>query len=116
MALYSGIIGIVIPKETEPGIWVCNDPQEIPVKGKLLTSKLTASAEDKINSDSTSQNKINSDFTLQNKISIMPPKTLWENYMYIRYCTINGIKWEVSNVTLQYPRMELVIGGLWLNG
>ncbi len=105
MALYSGVIGIITPVETKPGVWD-GTPEEIPVKGNVTVDKVSGNDGDKVNTD----------FTLQNKVSIMAPRSLWSKHEQIRYCTLHGVKWKVTSVTLQYPRMELILGGVWNNG
>lgn len=57
--------------------------------------------------------KVNNDITVNNEISILSDPFVMKNIPWIRYVIWNGIKWEVSSVDVQYPRLILSIGGVY---
>lgn len=60
----------------------------------------------------TSENQ-NDDVRLNNQISILFDLYSQENFASIRYVIWNGIKWRVTNVEVNYPRLVLTIGGVY---
>lgn len=59
-------------------------------------------------------NKINADLQVSNKISVVADQNLQTNFHQIAYITFGGAKWTVSNVTVNYPRITLSLGSLYL--
>lgn len=57
--------------------------------------------------------KVNADLTVQNSISIVADAYANENFMNIRYVVWAGIKWTVSNVQVQPPRLVLTLGEVY---
>lgn len=55
----------------------------------------------------------NGDIRLNNQISILSDLYSQENFSSIRYIIWNGIKWSVTNVEVNYPRIILTIGGVY---
>ena len=102
MAKFCGVIGYVVTKETEPGIW---EEQIIEVEyfGDVIrnTRRLGGSA------------KINDDISISNQISIIADPFANNNFHAMRYVVFMGAKWKVSEVTVEYPRLILTIGGLY---
>ena len=57
--------------------------------------------------------KLNDDFNVSNEISILCDPFINENLRWIRYVVWNGVKWKVSGIEVQYPRLTLSIGGVY---
>lgn len=57
--------------------------------------------------------KINDDINVNNEISILSDPFVVQNIPWIKYVLWNGVKWEVSSVEVQYPRLTLSIGGVY---
>lgn len=55
----------------------------------------------------------NDTFTVSNRISIYADLYFMNYWPSIRYVTWNGTKWEVRNVTINYPKATLEIGGVY---
>lgn len=55
----------------------------------------------------------NDDIRLNNQISILSDLYSQENFSSIRYVVWNGVKWRVTNVEVNYPRLILTIGGVY---
>lgn len=60
----------------------------------------------------TSENQ-NDDISLNNQISILSDLYSKKNFASIRYVVWNDIKWRVTNVEVNYPRLVLTIGGVY---
>lgn len=60
----------------------------------------------------TTENQ-NDDIRLNNQISILSDLYAQENFSSIRYVVWNGVKWRVTNVEVNYPRLVLTIGGVY---
>lgn len=61
----------------------------------------------------TSGDKVNDNMTLANTLSVIADPYIQEHFCDIRYVTMYGGKWKVSDATVNYPRIELTLGGLW---
>lgn len=57
--------------------------------------------------------KVNEDIDISNELSILSDAYAYQNLSNIRYLTWMGNKWKVSNIDIQYPRLNLTIGGLY---
>lgn len=57
--------------------------------------------------------QINNNVVIANDISIIANPYARENFQYIRYVVFMGTKWKVENVTVQYPRLLLSLGGIY---
>lgn len=61
----------------------------------------------------TSTDKVNDDFTINNKLSIISDLFALDHIGNIAYIQFLGNKWKVKDVTIQYPRLIISIGGLY---
>lgn len=102
MAKFCGIIGYVITKETEPGIYV-EEIVENQYYGNVIknTRRLQEGA------------KVNDDITISNQVSIIADPFANNNFHAMRYIVFMGAKWKITSVEVQYPRLILSIGGLY---
>ncbi len=89
--------------EEEPGVWV---------------SKLTAFSYFgdilQVSWREQQGDKMNADLTVSNKLSVVADQQLQNNFHKIAYVTFGGAKWTVSNVTVNFPRLTLDLGPLYL--
>lgn len=56
--------------------------------------------------------KINDDLNVSNEISIIADPFAYQNFHTMRYVTYMGVKWKISSVEVQYPRLILTLGGV----
>lgn len=102
MAKWYGKIGFAEPVETKPGIW--NDQiTERSYRGDL--SKNTYNL--------NSQNITTTNVNISNTISIISDPYADQNFPSMRYVEFKGTKWRITNVEVQYPRIILMIGGVY---
>lgn len=98
-----GQIGYRDNVEVEPGVWE-DRITEVNKYGDVLR-----------NFKSNQQgNKINEDIGISNQISILADPYLLESFHKITYITFGGAKWNVSSVEVQYPRLIISLGSLYL--
>jgi hypothetical protein len=98
-----GDIGFKEEIEEEPGVWV---PKVIPRQfyGDVLRDSWREQQADKINAD----------LHVSNKLSVVADQYLQNNFHKIAYVTFGGAKWTVSGVEVNYPRLTLDLGSLYL--
>ena len=98
-----GEIGFKEEIEEEPGVLV---PKVVakPFFGDVLRDSWKEQQADKINAD----------LHISNKLSVVADQYLQNNFHKIAYVTFGGAKWTVSGVEVNYPRLTLDLGSLYL--
>lgn len=102
MAKWFGKIGYVETVETAPGVWT-EDVIEKDYYGDIVRA----------NFRNVSGDKINDDVNISNQISIIADPFANTNMHRMKYLTINGSKWKITSIDIQYPRLILEIGGIY---
>lgn len=105
MAKYFGKIGYAETEETSPGVWR-EQIVEREYYGDLIRNTRRLQAADKVNDD----------INISNEISIVADPYAMSNFHSIRYAEFMGAKWKISSVEVSYPRLILMLGGLYTNG
>ena len=102
MARFYGIVGFAQPTEKEPGYWV-EEIVEHKYSGDLnQMSRLLQSTE-----------QVHDNMTLSVEISIVGDDFAFNNFGLIRYVVLGGVKWKISKVNPQFPRLILTAGGVY---
>lgn len=102
MAKFYGKVGYGISKETAPGVWV-DEIVERPYYGELVRNTRKMQMSDKVIDD----------INIANEISILADPFARYNFQYMRYVEFMGVKWKVTTIDVQFPRLILSIGGLY---
>lgn len=102
MAKFYGKIGFADTKETSPGVW-SDTPVERYYYGDVVRNLRKL--------DSTGG--INDSPNISNEISIVADPYANEHFHAMRYIEYMGSLWKINNVTVEYPRLILNIGGLY---
>lgn len=102
MAKYHGKIGFVTFKEQVPGVDV-----EVVEEREYFGDVIRQSKR----WEQTQQ--VNSNLNISNQISIVADAYARNNLFAIRYVSWMGTNWEVSTAEVQYPRITLMIGGVY---
>ena len=99
---YYGKVGYALTTETSPDVWE-ETITEVSYRGEVrrVTRRLV------------SGEKVNDDVNISNEISILADAFALQNFQNIRYVEWNGVKWKVSSITVDRPRLTLEIGGLY---
>lgn len=106
MAKWFGEIGYAAETvETRPGVWE-EQITEHSYYGDVIQNsrRLQSSTE------------LNDNINVSNRISIVSDPFINEHFYSMRYVTFMGVKWKVSNVEVQYPRLVLTLGGIYNDG
>lgn len=99
---FYGAIGFAVTEETKPGVW------SEAITEHSYYGDLTRNTRKLQNSDG-----LNDDVTINNDISIVANPYILSNMYAMRYVVFQGVKWKITNVEVQYPRLILTIGGLY---
>lgn len=100
MAKWHGKVGYAETVETQPGIWE-EQITERPYYGDLIrnTRRLQNSG------------GVNDNVNIGNQISIVADPYANQNFHSMRYAEHLGVKWKVTDVDVQFPRLILSLGG-----
>jgi hypothetical protein len=102
MAKWSGKIGFATHANDGSDVWT-EEIEERSYKGDLLQNFIRNQPADKLNDD----------LTITNKISIVADLYADQNFPMMRYATIKGVKWKITNVEVLRPRLILTVGGVY---
>lgn len=102
MAKYYGMIGFADSKEVAQSVWEPN-----------ITERAYYGDVIRDNHRWESVQKVNEDFTITNQFSIIADPYATKNFQQIRYLIYMGVKWKVTSIEVQYPRLILSIGGVY---
>ena len=102
MAKFFGVIGYGVTVEKRPGVWE-EDIVEREYFGDLTRNSRRL--------ESASQ--VNDNVQISNEISIVTDPFARDNFHAMRYVVLQGTKWRITSVEVQYPRLILSIGGVW---
>lgn len=102
MGKFHGPIGFIESVETRPGVFV-----DLPVNHVY--------SGDVINRSFRSQNglSVNDSLSVSNQISILADPYARNHFHSMKYVKWMGTAWEVTNVSEQYPRLLITIGGIY---
>ena len=102
MAKFYGEVGYIAITETSPGIF-----------SEDLVKKYYYGDEIKHTVRVQSSDKINDDLIPSSQVSIIADPYANDNYLKIRYVTLHGVRWKISNIDIQRPRIILTLGGVY---
>ena len=97
---FYGPVGFVEVQTKRPGVKV-TAPVEHSYSGDVLKRSIAYS----------SNESVNSDITPQNQISILADPYARNHVGSMRYVKWMGTAWKVTDVSVQYPRLILTLGG-----
>lgn len=103
MAKFYGKVGYSITSETRPGVW------EPTITERMYSGDLVRNTSRRLESSGG----VNDNISISNDISIVADPFANENFSSIIYVEFMGTKWKVSNAEVQYPRLLLILGGVY---
>lgn len=103
MAKFYGMIGYSTTEETKPDVWV-ETITERPYYGDIIRESRRVES---------SQDSVNDGVSLDNEVSIVADLYAQENINEMRYVKIRGTAWKITSVEVQYPRLNISIGGIY---
>ncbi len=102
MAKYYGKIGFLDTYQQSPGVWTEH------IVEKPYYGELTRDTKRYQHSESTNDN-----IMISNVLSIIADPYANQNFQKIYYVTFMGAKWKVESAEVQFPRITLILGGLY---
>ena len=102
MSKFYGPIGYITQKEISPGVW-----DEVVVE-RSYRGDITRN-----NRRWESSEYKNDNLTISNQLSIIADPFLYENSSTIRYVLWLGVRWKVTNIEIQRPRLILTLGEVY---
>lgn len=102
MSKWYGKVGYGETHEIEPGIWK-TEIVERPYYGDM----------NRVASSSQQGESLNDDIQLKHDINIIADAYALQNFAFIKYITIMGVRWKVKSVEVQRPRLALSIGDVY---
>ena len=102
MAKWFGVIGFAETVETKPGVWK-----------EQITEREYYGDMNRNTRRLQSTDQLNDNINISNELSIVADPFANENFHSIRYVEYMGVKWKISDVEVQYPRLRLTIGGVY---
>lgn len=102
MAKYFGKIGYGFSSEVKPGVW----------KDRIIEREYFGDILQNY-SKNESSSQVNENVNISNRFSIISDPYAITNAYAIKYLEYLGVKWKVTSVELQYPRLILYVGGVW---
>lgn len=104
MAKYAGMVGFAVTTETAPGVWT-DEVAEHKMRGDVIG--------DGISGRFNQGESINDDFSLSHRVSLIGDPFSFENLAGIRYVTYMGVKWIVTGLQIERPRLIVNLGGVY---
>ena len=102
MSKFYGKIGFAVTEETAPGVWTEKIVERTYYGDTKRTQKQTQGSD-----------KINDDIQINNELSIVADPFAVNNFSTIKYVEYMRIKWKVTGVEIQYPRLILTTGSVY---
>ena len=102
MARYCGKVGFAIDTEVRPGVW----------KNKIVERTYYGDSF-RMSRRLQDSGNLNDNVTISNEISIVADPFANENFLSIRYAEFMGVKWKVTNIENQRPRLLMTLGGVY---
>lgn len=99
----SVVIGYTKTCETAPGAWT-EKTEEIRSKAEVVSNKTSYAS-----SNQTTNDTISCDY----KVTCIKNRRITEYITYIRYITINGVKWKVTSFSEEPPEITFNVGGIY---
>lgn len=102
MAKYYGSIGYGITSQTRPGVWTEGITERVVYGDIIKNTKLPENS-----------GNLNDDIKLSMKISFLMDPFASQHFHLIKYATYNDVKWKVTSIDNEYPRIVLTLGGVY---
>ena len=103
MAKFHGNIGFTEQYEKTPGYWT-----ERIVEKEYFGDVISLSYNARSGSETT-----NDELTVNKRISVVANDYAFKTFQFMKYVIYMGVKWKITNVEPQYPRLILSIGGVY---
>lgn len=103
MAKFYSVIGYAEQVETSSGVW----------EDTITERNYTIDIIRRASGWSTTTESTNDNLTINNQFSILADPFAYQNFHSMKYIVYMGTKWKITNVEVQYPRLNLTVGGVY---
>lgn len=105
MARFYGTVGFMqtVEDDSRPGMYFEKITEYPKRYGDILTNKWNSSP----------GKSINDDFKVANRISVVCNKKMISEAQFARYIIWNNVKWEITSVDIEPPRLIFTLGGIY---
>ena len=100
---YCGKVGYSSTVETRPGVWVDEGIVERTYYGDVI----------RLSRRYHTVEQVNDELNISYQISVLADPYALEHFVDIKYVIWKGVKWKVSNVEIEYPRLKMTVGGVY---
>lgn len=100
---YCGKVGYSSTVETRPGVWVDEGIVERTYYGDVI----------RLSRRYHTVEQVNDELSISYQISVLADPYALEHFVDIKYVIWKGVKWKVSNVEIEYPRLKMTVGGVY---
>src|SRR6478752_2900722 len=104
MAKFSGVVGYGETVEIRPGV-----SEEVITEYQYFGDVLRNSR--RLQDENNAGSDVLDDVTVSNSISIVADQFAQEHIFALRYVKWNVVRWKVTDVEVQHPRLILRLGG-----
>ena len=100
---FYGSVGFVEKTEKRPGVFVAAEPVEYQYAGDVLRRNIRYQA----------GQSVNDTITPSQQISILADPYARNHVGSMKYVKWMGTAWKISEITVEYPRLILTLGGAY---
>jgi hypothetical protein len=97
-----GVIGYASTEEVRPGVYK-----------EQFTERNYYGEVNRYSRRLRTADKVVDDFEISNEISIVADPFAVQHFHEMRYIEFMGAKWKISEANIQYPRLNLTLGGVY---
>lgn len=102
MGRFYGAVGYAESVESSPGVW-----------SETITERFYSGDALKVSRRMQSSEYVHDNLVVNTEISIVSDPYADLNFSSIRYVRWMGVKWKVSNITVNRPRLTLTLGEVY---
>lgn len=100
---YCGKVGYSSTVETRSGVWVDEGIVERTYYGDVI----------RLSRRYHTVEQVNDELSISYQISVLADPYALEHFVDIKYVIWKGVKWKVSNVEIEHPRLKMTVGGVY---
>ena len=105
MSKWYGVIGYAETVETAPG-----------VSREVITERFYYGEVTRNHRRLQDTQHLNDSINIANVLTIVADPYAEQHFHSMRYAEFMGVKWKITDVEVQRPRLQLNLGGLYTNG
>lgn len=102
MNKFYGAVGYCTMVESAPDVWI-----------EEIVERKYAGDVQRMSRRLQGGDTVNNNLSVSNQISIVSDPYAYQHFHEIRYVEWSGVKWKVTTVDVQYPRLILTLGEIY---